>query len=114
MVTTAKGLVRKADSLKSVFEKLKKKGVKIRIAAPIAKEQANVAKELGKYAEVRHIEKMDARFCIVDGKEVMFMVLNDDNVHPSYDVGIWVNSPYFAGALDGMFNGVWGELKNSK
>ena len=114
LVTTAKGLVRKADSLKSVFEKLKKKGVKIRIAAPIAKEQANVAKELGKYAEVRHIEKMDARFCVVDSKEVMFMVLNDDNVHPSYDVGIWVNSPYFAGALDGMFNGVWGELKNSK
>ena len=30
---------------------------------------------------------------IVDGKEIIFMILDDDEVHPTYDVGIWVNSP---------------------
>jgi len=111
LVTTSKGLIRKADSLKGVFEKLKKKGVKIRIAAPLTKDHANLLKDVAKYAEVKHAESLDARFCVVDNKEVMFMVLNDDNVHPSYDVGIWVNSPFFASALEGMFNSSWKDMK---
>lgn len=111
LVTTSKGLMREADTLKSTFEKLKKKGVKIRIAAPLGKDHVNLLRDLSKYAEVKHAESLDARFCIVDNKEVMFMVLNDDNVHPSYDIGIWVNSPFFASALDGMFNSVWKDMK---
>ena len=111
IVTTSKGLLRKVEALKPLMEKLKKKNIKIRIAAPITKDNANIVDELGKVAEVKHLSKLNARFCIVDGKEIMFMVLNDDDVHPTYDVGIWANTPFFASAVDGMFDNVWKELE---
>ncbi len=111
MMTTASGLVRKAEILKPVFEKLKKKGVKIRIAAPLTKENQHVVKDLGQYAEIRHTGPKDARFTIVDGKEMVFMVADDKEVHPTYDVGIWVNTPYFASAMEEMFNQAWKDMK---
>jgi len=43
-----------------------------------------------KFADVKDLKKMDARFVVVDGKELMFMVMNDEAVHPSYDIGVWV------------------------
>ena len=63
-----------------------------------------------KFADVKDLKKMDARFIIVDGKELMFMVMHDDDVHPSYDVGVWVNTPYFANALEGLFELSWNGL----
>tara|TARA_Y100000310_G_C20602536_1_gene773816 strand:+ start:377 stop:1180 length:804 start_codon:yes stop_codon:yes gene_type:complete len=110
LVTSSKGLMRKVEALKPEFEKLKKKGVNIRIAAPPSSDAASYVKEISKVAEVRDSEKVNARFCIVDGKELMFMVLNDEEVHPSYDVGIWVNTPYFASAMEGMFNDKWNDM----
>jgi sugar-specific transcriptional regulator TrmB len=107
LVTTSKGIIRKVEALKPELEKLKKKGVRIRIAAPATKESLPVLKEISKIAEVKHANKLDARFCIVDGKDLMFMVLNDDDVHPTYDVGVWVNTPYFANAMEEMFNQHW-------
>lgn len=107
LMTTSKGLLRKMESLKPTLDKLKKKNVKVRVVAPLNKESLSSAKELSKVAEVRHSDKVNGRFCVVDGKEVMFMVMNDDDVHPSYDIGVWVNTPYFASALDGMFDHSW-------
>ena len=111
LMTTSRGLAKKAEILRPVFEKLRKKGVKIRVAAQINKENIGIAKDLSKVAEVKHVDKISARFCLVDGKELTFMVMNDDNVHPSYDVGVWVNAPYFANALEGMFDLAWQEMK---
>ena len=110
LVTTPQGLMRKVEGFKPVFEKLKKKGVKIRIAAPLTKETKDAGKELGDVAELRQSEGK-ARFCIVDGKELVFMIMDDANVHPTYDVGIWVNTPFFASALEGMFNVAWKNMK---
>jgi len=39
------------------------------------------------------------------------MVLNDQEVHPSYDVGIWVNTPFFASALEDLFELAWNQMK---
>ncbi len=110
IMTTSAGLMRKIEGLKPTMEKIKKKGVKIRIAAPITKETKDAVKEIGDVAEVRHTDTK-ARFCIIDGKELMFMVLDDKDVHPTYDVGIWVNTPFFAGALENLFNQHWEEMK---
>lgn len=111
IVTTSKGLLRKIDALKPELERVAKKGVKIRIAAPINRETAKVVKNLGKIAEVKHLEKLNARFVVVDDKELMFMVMHDDEVHPTYDVGIWINTPYFASALNNMFDQNWQALE---
>jgi len=110
IMTTSQGLMRKIEGFKPTFEKLKKRGVKIRIAAPLTKETAAAVKEVSGIAEVRNSETT-ARFIIVDGKEVVFMIMDDNTVHPTYDVGIWVNSPFFSGALDSLFNTAWKSMK---
>lgn len=113
LMTTEQGLTRKLEGFRSVFEKLKKKGVKIRIAANITKSNAKLVNELGKIAEIRHSDAK-GRFCIIDGKEIVFMLMDDQEVHPTYDVGIWVNTPFFASALQGMFDSHWDNLKAVK
>src|SRR3989338_5354521 len=113
LMTTTQGLIRKVEGLKPVFEKLKKRGVKIKIAAPLTKECSPAVKDLSDIAEIRH-KSSKARFCIVDSKEIIFMVLDDKDVHPTYDVGIWVNTPFFAKALDDLFDLAWKNMKQAK
>ncbi len=112
IATTSQGLLRKIEGLKPTMEKAKKRGVKIRIAAPVSKEAKDALSDVAEIADVRHSD-MKARFCIVDGKELMFMVLDDKDVHPTYDVGIWVNTPFFASALENMFDTSWKSMKST-
>ncbi len=110
MITTTQGLVRKIEGLRPIIEQLNKRGVTIRICAPlITKESLKAADEMKDVADVRHTDSK-ARFTIVDGKELFFMVLDDTDVHPSYDVGIWVNTPFFATALEELFELAWKEM----
>jgi len=111
IMTTSQGLMRKVEGLKPVFEKLRKKGVKIRIAAPLTKETKDAVQDIQSVAEVKNTDSK-ARFCIVDGKDLVFMIMDDQEVHPTYDVGIWVNTPFFASALEGMFNTAWKGMKD--
>jgi HTH-type transcriptional regulator, sugar sensing transcriptional regulator len=113
LMTTTQGFIRKAEALKPIFEKLKKRGVKIRVAAPLTKDCAAAIKELSSVAEVRNTDAK-ARFCVVDGKDLVFMILDDQEVHPTYDVGIWVNTPFFASALNGLFESAWKGMKPVK
>ncbi len=110
IMTTTTDLMRNVEVFKPLFQKLRKRGVKIRIAAPITKECEKVIKDLKDVAEVRHTES-SARFCIIDGKELTFMVLDDKTIHPAYDIGIWVNTPFFATALEQMFELAWQTMK---
>ena len=110
IMTTTQGLMRKIEGLKPTFEKIKKRGVKIRIAAPLTKEAMESVKDLKGLAEVRHTDN-NARFCVVDGKELIFMILDDKEVHPTYDVGVWVSTPFFAKAMDGLFDNAWKNMK---
>jgi len=114
IMTTTQGFLRKVEGLKPVFEKLKKRGVSVRIAAPITKESKDAIKELAGVAEVRNVNNPKARFCIVDNKDVIFMIMDDKDVHPTYDVGIWVKAPFFASALNSLFDSAWKDMKPVK
>ena len=106
IVTTSEGIVRKLDYLKNTLRKAKNKKVDIKIAAPLKTEEARkAAKELSEFATVKDVN-LNARFVIVDNKEVLFMV-NHDKVHENSDVGIWASTPFFASALRGMLENVW-------
>ncbi len=103
IVTSSDGLVRKLEYMKSTFRKLKQQKVDIRIAAPLKTDSAKeAAKELSEVARIYDIN-LNARFILVDDKELMFMVKEDKNLHESSDVGIWVSTPFFALALREMF-----------
>ena len=110
IMTSEKGLLRKHDSLKKALTKAKERGVSIKVAAPITKENEDTAKSFTQFAEVRNTEDK-ARFALIDGKELTFMLLDDEKVHPSYDVGVWVNNKMFASVLEGMFSLFWQKMK---
>ncbi|MEM4605783.1 MAG: helix-turn-helix domain-containing protein [Candidatus Pacearchaeota archaeon] len=110
-VTTADGLTRKVEVLMPSMEKAKKRGVKIRVAVPITEQNKRIAKDLQKVADVRDCGNFKARFMVVDSKELMFMVLDDEKIHPSYDVGIWLNTDFFAKALEDLFELAWNNFK---
>ena len=110
LVTTENGLIRKAELLMPIFKELNSRGVKIRIAAPVNKNTASIVKQLSEVAEVRHTNS-PARFCLIDGKEVTFMVNDDKDIHPAYDVAIWAQSPFFSETLTNLFELSWANMK---
>ncbi len=111
IVTTAEGLNRKFEALMPALEKCKKRGVKIRIAAPVNKNNAKVAKDLKSVAEVKDLQDIKARFIIIDSTQIMFMLLDDEKFHPNYDIGVWINTEFFSQALEQMFELAWKEMK---
>ncbi len=112
VVTTAEGLNRKFEALLPALEKAKKRGVEIRIAAPIVSENYKIAKDLSKIADVRDIgqAKINGRFTIIDSAQLLFMLLDDKKVHPNYDVGVWLSSDFFSLALEQMFTQSWDQM----
>ena len=114
LVTTSEGLSRKLEVLMPSLEKCKKRGVKIRIAAPIDNNNLKVAKEFKKVAEIKNLEGIKARFVIIDGNHIMFMLLDDEKFHPNYDIGVWINTEFFAQALEQMFDLAWKDMKPVK
>ncbi len=111
IVTTAPGINRKMEALLPVLEKAKKRGVKIRIAAHIDDSNRAVAKKLQKVAEVKSTDGLRARFAIVDSDQILFMVLDDEKVHPNYDVAIWLSTEFLASAMEQLFEAAWKEFK---
>ena len=108
--TTAQGLVRKVDALKHVMKELQKKGVKVRVAAPVNEESEKAAKELLAFAEVRN-SNLDSRFMIVDEKKMTFMLVSDKEVNSNYDSGVTVNSKFFVNSFQKMFDNAWKIMK---
>lgn len=97
IVTTEQGLARKAKALLPLLQEKAKKGVKVELVGTFSKKAAsdfNFAKVIS--------SEIDSRFVVVDNKEVVLM-LEDDKVHPAYDAGIWVCSPFFAATMSNLF-----------
>ncbi len=114
IVTTNDGLSRKMEALMPSLEKAKKRGVSVRVAAPIDSNNIDVAKDFKKVAEVKDLQGIRARFVIIDANQIMFMLLDDEKFHPSYDVGVWINTEFFAQALEQFFELAWKEMKSVK
>lgn len=104
LATTATGVINKHKALNAELKKASDRGVKIRLVAPVTKDNQHIIKSFKSHSDVNESNRIKSRFCIVDGKEVLFMLMQDQDVHPDYDVGVWVNSPSFASTLQFMFN----------
>ena len=111
IITTSEGLNRKLEALMPSLEQAKKRGVKIRMAAPIDNNNIKVARELKKVADVRKLERIKARFVIIDSNQLMLMLLDDEKFHPNYDIGVWINTEFFAQAMEQLFELAWKEMK---
>ena len=102
IVTTPQGVQRKAKRFKSLFNKLATRGVSIKMVTTQLNGSNKDINEIKEYVKIKQTPKINARFCIIDDKEALFMVVDDVGVHESYDTAIWVNAPYFTKALSAM------------
>ncbi|HLD42747.1 MAG TPA: helix-turn-helix domain-containing protein [Candidatus Nanoarchaeia archaeon] len=103
--TTSSGLGNKLGQFKGMLEKASQRGAKVRISAPITK---SPLPQLGGShgIEVRSL-KTTGRFCIIDQRDVVLMLMDDKDAHPNYDTAIWLRSPYLATTLSSYFDQEW-------
>ena len=114
IITTEDGATRKVETHFRSLKKAHDRGVKIRIACPVTEKNRKALADIATIATVRDLRGLKARLCIADGKELMFMLLDDESVHPTYDVGVWINTPFFAAALTELFEFAWKGAKDVK
>jgi sugar-specific transcriptional regulator TrmB len=114
LVSTEDGVLRKSEALFRSLKKASERGVTIRIAGPITEKNRAAVADLAGIATVRDMKDLKARFVIVDNSEVLFMLLDDETVHPTYDVGVWLNAPFFAQTLQQLFEMAWKQAKDVK
>jgi HTH-type transcriptional regulator, sugar sensing transcriptional regulator len=111
LMTTEEGLIRKIKQFRRQLKKANERGVEIKILAPITDKAKPYIEEVSDFVEIRSADKIKSRFCIVDEKQIIFMLLEDKTVDPSFDAGVWISTEFFAQAINKMFNQVWIEAK---
>lgn len=87
------------------IKEAKSRGVSVQVLVPYGTESG----ELGKYAEVRQVNRPIARSVVSDGKEAIAMFMDPKGVHPTFDAGVWVNSSYVARTMNKLFEEAWQE-----
>ena len=114
LITTETGLIELSENHFQHIKKAAESGVKIQLAAPITKQNTEVAKDLAKYASVRdiskieHVEKLLGRMSIIDGQEFLIGLTDDTKVHPTQDVALWSQSSHVAtNTIEPMFDMIW-------
>lgn len=90
IVTTKNGLSELHASQHTIMKKIAKKGVKIKIYAPLD----NASPDFGGIAEVKHIGQPTGRLYTIDNEHVMMALTDDSKTHPSQDVIFWAKSPH--------------------
>jgi len=104
ILTTASALSRK-KFLKPIFDSLKKKGVDVKIAVNGSDEEIKALEKDFKSFELKKAQ-INSRFCIIDGKEVLFM-MNPSNVDEENDHSVWINSKFFVSSMNSLFESAW-------
>jgi sugar-specific transcriptional regulator TrmB len=107
ITTSDAGLVRKVEGMEKALREARGRGVRVKIAAPLTKENKEALSKIKDIADVKTVKKLNARFAVIDGREALLMLKGDKEVHPNYDVAVWLNSDLFASALDTMFETIW-------
>jgi len=106
IMTSAQGLVRKHDFFVNHLRRAAKAGVAVNIVVP-----PNTDKELvnsfSQFAKVKTTKNSTTRFCIVDGKDLLLFLTDDQKVHKSYDCAVWVEAPYFVDYFSKLFETEW-------
>jgi HTH-type transcriptional regulator, sugar sensing transcriptional regulator len=96
LATTEEGLIRKSTELLKQMKKAKERGVDITLAAPLTEKTKKAQEAFAGVATLKNIASTDTRFCVVDKNHITLLLTNDKEVHPSYDLAVWMQSPLLA------------------
>jgi len=107
IMTSTEGMIRKIQYLEKTLKKVADKGVNIKILVPHNKETEKLERELKGIVEVKNFTEVKSRFILIDNDKLLFFITNDKDVHPTYDVAIWIETSYFAESIRGFFDMMW-------
>ena len=108
LMVSKDGLDRKYDLLINHLRKAAKNGVNIKISIPACANKDKVS-DLSKFVQVKQDKDISTRFCIVDNKELLLFLTDDEKVHKSYDCAVWIDAPYFVEYFSALFESAWKE-----
>ncbi len=106
LMTSEQGAERKLEALGAPLKKAAKAGVEIRVVLPSGMKK-EVVDGFSSFAKVKQQKSTDARFCMVDNKEMLLFLTDDKNVHKSYDCAVWVEAPQFVEYFGNLFEKEW-------
>jgi len=107
IMTSAEGMIRKLEYLEKALKKAADKGVIIKILVSHNKDSEKLEKDLKGVAEVKNYTDVKSRFVLIDNDKLLFFITNDKDVHPTYDVAVWIETSYFAESIKGFFESAW-------
>jgi sugar-specific transcriptional regulator TrmB len=107
IMTSADGMIRKIQHLEKTLKKASDKGVNIKIIVSHNKESEKLDKELKGIADVKNFSDIKSRFILIDDSKLLFFITDDKDVHPTYDVAVWMETSFFAESIKGFFEMVW-------
>ena len=106
LMTSHAGAERKLDSFAAALKKASKAGVDVRVVVPHTV-NPEVVEQFSTFAKIKQHKDSHARFCIVDDKELMIFLTDDQKVHRSYDCAVWVEAPHFVEYFTSLFEREW-------
>jgi len=106
--TSEKGVVRKLFRHKTKLVDAAKRGVDVRMFAPITKSNAELVRDSVEEFVLQHGNSVSARFVLSDDKKGVILLHSDDDGASQYnETGLLINSPYFIKALGHLFEHKW-------
>ena len=90
IVTTKNGLSDLHATHYNILKKMSKKGVKIKVYAPLDK----ATPDWSGVADVKHVDQPTGRIVTIDNEHVMMALTDDSKTHQSQDIMFWAQSPY--------------------
>jgi len=97
--TTTEELKNKSRFFTSIFDRLKKANIKIKIA--LLGTEKDIKKLNAKFKINAKSIDIDAKFYISDNDQVLFAISN--NSSPEEELAVWLNTPFFTSALVFLF-----------
>ncbi|MEM0465752.1 MAG: helix-turn-helix domain-containing protein [Candidatus Pacearchaeota archaeon] len=98
--TSAEEILSKPRFFSSIFERLKKSNIKIKIC--LSGSEKDIKKINLKFKLKAKKIDIDAKFFISDNEQVLFLI-SKSNL-PEEEMAVWLNTPFFTNALSFMFN----------
>lgn len=104
LATSSFELLSKQRMFADTFNTLKKRNIDLKII--ISDGEAEAKKLSKKFGATIKAKKINARFLLVDRKELIF-TLKPTSSSDDYDYGFWINSEYFTNSMSYLFELAW-------
>ena len=119
LMTTEKGLESLEENHFDVMKKAAQKGIKIRIIAPITKNNRKIADKFAEFTTIKNIsdntdelELPIGKLTVIDKTHTILGLTDDKKTHSSQNVSFWTKSDHFTDNFaKNTFEMVWKQLE---